>query len=804
MSIVEKLKAQPCTVVAKSYTPGIGEAVADRTINRVVGTVKETWSDVADRVALGNTLLLNKASGPDEEEYLSEFALLRKHLRKANLLMSGRHLQHGDENQPNRNMEVFTNCSTSPTSANLFHLLLNGSGVGRSYDDCFMVVDWSYMPNIVCAIDSTHEDVQSGEIRCVSQYDAKHLYESDVSRTHTFVVPDTREGWAQAVERIEWMTFQKRFKDDALIIDFSQVRPRGTPIMGMQGRPASGPGPLISAIENVGRIKHTTMPNWRKTLYVDHYLAECVLVGGARRAARMSTKTWRDKCVLDFIRVKENGHLWSSNNSVTVDSEFWSYVGQKSEFSHNPKMCRWAHKVFNAICEHSYYDNSGEPGIINVDKLVRKGDYKEYETGKYFTSAKYSAEPETKAIWDAIIKVVVDHPNPMIVNPCGEVPLSILGGFCVIADWVPYHSESVEDAEEAIRAACRALIRVNQMESVYNREVKRTNRIGIGFTGLFEYAWKFFGFGFRDLIDEEKSIEFWKTISYFRRAIDDECEKYSKHLGVAVPHTNTVVKPAGTTSKLFGLTEGAHLPSMREYIRWVQFRNGDPLISEYRAVGYPIRELKVYKGSTIVGFPTQLEICKLGMGDKLVIASEATPEEQYQWLHLLEKYWINGVDEQGNLLESNTGGQVSYTLKYNKRCVSFEQFAQTLYQGQSKVRCCSVLPDTNAEESVFEYLPEQAVSKGEYELILQSINSAATVVEDIGKEHVDCANGACPVDFNSGDKEPNQGSTGEQAWFIKNTRRVVAGPFNNKPEALKELKVLRGKDNRIKYEIFKK
>jgi hypothetical protein len=38
------------------------------------------------------------------------------------------------------------------------------------------------------------------------------------------------------------------------------------------------------------------------------------------------------------------------------------------------------------------------------------------------------------------------------------------------------------------------------------------------------------------------------------------------------------MKPAGTTSKLFGLTEGAHLPSMREYLRWVQFRNGDPLI----------------------------------------------------------------------------------------------------------------------------------------------------------------------------------------------------------------------------------
>ena len=36
--------------------------------------------------------------------------------------------------------------------------------------------------------------------------------------------------------------------------------------------------------------------------------------------------------------------------------------------------------------------------------------------------------------------------------------------------------------------------------------------------------------------------------------------------------TVTTVKPAGTTSKLFGLTEGAHLPARRQYLRWVQFK----------------------------------------------------------------------------------------------------------------------------------------------------------------------------------------------------------------------------------------
>ena len=49
--------------------------------------------------------------------------------------------------------------------------------------------------------------------------------------------------------------------------------------------------------------------------------------------------------------------------------------------------------------------------------------------------------------------------------------------------------------------------------------------------------------------------------------------KVRQGAGVNVPHTNTTIKPSGTVSKLFALTEGAHLPSMREYIRWVQYRS---------------------------------------------------------------------------------------------------------------------------------------------------------------------------------------------------------------------------------------
>lgn len=736
-------------VIARKYHEGMGQAVADRTINRKKenGEVEE-WADVARRVALGNVLLVNgKVQKLDIE---TEYTVMNKHLRQATLLMSGRHLQHGDELQPTRNMEVFTNCSTAAFSFLEFYNLLNGSGVGRSYDNDLMIVNWSNMPHIVCCVSNMHGDVQSGRILPSPREDAEHMYEKEKNenRLHVFEVPDTREGWAKAVEIIECMAFQERFSEDVLLIDFSKVRPYGSPIGGMQDRPASGPGPLMDAIRKMALIKHTHMANWRKTMFVDHYLAECVLVGGARRAARMSTKYWKDLDVLDFIKIKEQGHLWSSNNSVVVDAEFWDYVKNHNKILTTNSMCIHAHNVFEAIVHHAYFDNSGEPGIINGDKLQEKGYLNIYNADPNFAESKrYKLEKATLEINKRLISALQQKPVKMIVNPCGEVPLLVIGGYCVIADVVPYFAQDLDDAEEAVRVAVRALIRTNTMDSMYNMEVKRTNRIGVGFTGLHEFAWKFFKYDFRDLINEERSKDFWMAIARFKRAVDEEAASYSKHLGVEVPHTNTVIKPAGTTSKLFGLSEGAHLPSMREYLRWVQFRSDDPRIEEYRAKGYPVRELQVYKGTTIVGYPTQPEICCLDIGDRLVTATEATPEEQYQWLRLVEKYWIVGVDTEGHPLTSETGGQVSYTLKYDKQLVDAEHFAETLKNGQSTIRCCSVLPISDT--SAFEYLPEEQTTKQEFEQIVEAIQrSGKPLNEDVDFTHVDCSSGACPVDFN--------------------------------------------------------
>ena len=738
------------TTKTRKYWNGMGNAVADRTINRRKADGKiETWADVAERVALGNSLL-----EPRPLFQAAERARLKHHLRQASTLLSGRHLQHGDETQPTRNIEVFVNCATSASTFLMFYLLLNGSGVGRCYDDDMIAADLNQMPIVVCAINIEHKDVEAGHIQgYTTRRDAEHLYAG--RRITVFEVPDSREGWAKAIELIERMAFEKR-RNEVLILDFSKVREKNRPIMGMQGRPASGPGPLMTAIMNIARLRDAGMAPWRAAMYTDHYAAECVLVGGARRAARMAAKTWRDRSVLDFIEVKRGGFLWSSNNSVMIDEEFRAAVRKVGNCPNAHIDDLWsngyltenewhAYRVFEALSKAAYYDRTGEPGTINVDRLTQNdAGIESYADGMFAGSAKYQLDAETIPLMQELAGRTLDSQCKVITNPCGEIVLLALGGYCVIGDVVPFHAKDDADAEDAFRTTVRALIRTNLMDALYKREIARTNRIGVGMTGFHEWVYARFGYTWHDIIDEEKSKPMWLMVARFKRAVVDEAARYAAELGVVVPHTNTCFKPAGTTSKLFGLTEGAHLPAMREFIRWVQFRDDDPLIKKYKAKGYPVRVLKVYKGHTIVGFPTRPSICQLNGGDWVVTAAEATPTEQYQFLRLLEKYWLTGTAEDGNLPLAESGNQVSYTLKYDPNLVSFDQFQAMLIEGQFGVRCCSVM--AQEDRSAYEYLPEQGTTKAEYEAIAAEIQGDGED-EDIGIEHVDCGGGACPISF---------------------------------------------------------
>jgi ribonucleoside-triphosphate reductase (formate) len=185
------------------------------------------------------------------------------------------------------------------------------------------------------------------------------------------------------------------------------------------------------------------------------------------------------------------------------------------------------------------------------------------------------------------------------------------------------------------------------------------------------------------------------------------------------------------------LTEGAHLPARRQYLRWVQFRggpDGDPLVADYAARGYPVRALETFPGVTVVGFPTLPLIQRLGIGERLVTAPEATPEEQYRWLELLERHWIG----------EHRGNQVSYTLKIATDRVGLDAFRDILRRHQPRLRCCAVLPSRPDRDLGYEYLPEEEVTPARFARILACISDPG-VAEAVDLARLQCEAGVCPV-----------------------------------------------------------
>lgn len=349
-------------------------------------------------------------------------------------------------------------------------------------------------------------------------------------------------------------------------------------------------------------------------------------------------------------------------------------------------------------------------------------------------SKKYQLSNDAQKLYQYMFNIIDNVKYPHICNPCGEANLNIKGNYCTLSDIVPFFCNTLDEVKDIAKLAIRFLIRTNTMDAIYSDEVKRTNRTGLGMTGIFEFAWKFFGYGFRDLINEEISQDFWNFINELRLTIEEEGCRYSDELGLNHPHTFTVIKPSGSISKLFALTEGAHLPAYRWYLRWVQFQNNDSLLEEYREKGYPVKALTTYPNVSVVGFLTKPLICSLGMGDKLITAQEATPEEQYKWLMLLEKYWLGP-----------NGGQVSYTMKFPTDKITLQEFRETFQKYQPLIRCCSVLPiiSNDALKTMYEYLPEEEITEEEYNKIEYRIKRVMDAM--FSENDLLCSSGSCPL-----------------------------------------------------------
>ncbi len=699
--------------------------------------------------------------GESGKPVVNEFEETLKLSKQGVMAYAGRHLQHGDRNQKNKLGELLTNCSTAMMNWTSFWLLLKGSGVGREYSADICWVDWDFMPECRFVLEGPNQWGEGGhpdyEPWIETLQSARHKYDSESERVRWFEVDDSAEGWVKIIQVLETASFHKNNKDHLFIFDLTKIRRKGSPIGGQQDRPASGPVPLIQALLKVTSIKGAGMRPWKQALFIDDYLAGCVALGGIRRSARMAVKYWKDRDVLEFADIKREGFLTTANNSILVDAEFWSLVRDPTN---RTSWAVHARRVFAAATEAAYRDGTGEPGFINVDKLSWSDEgvasiTAENYIDKFYEDNVISVHRKTREMIAYLLEKAKQKKYRVIVNPCSEIPIAVWGAYCTIGDVCGTYAKTPQELKRACWLMARAMMRVNLMKLMYGAEVKRTMRIGVGLIGLYEFAWNHFKLNLHEILladlpeDSpkvraaveldpgvyERSLKFAAFIEECRLAVEESAKEFADELGVNVPHTFLTMKPAGTVSKVMDSTEAANAPTNNFYLRNNQYPKDDPQYLVLRERGYPWRDIShAYPGHHIIGFPTKQTISEM-MGDKVVVAASLTPEDQYAWLRWLEKHWLGG---DGN------NGQVSYTMKYYPEKVSYEQFQKILIEEQSSVRCCSWMQIMDM--SKFPYQPEEPITAAQYDAYMSDIDRVQT--EGYSEDELQCESGVCPIERN--------------------------------------------------------
>lgn len=396
-----------------------------------------------------------------------------------------------------------------------------------------------------------------------------------------FIVPDTREGWVELLDRTLRSAFEND-KDSGFSYSTQLVRGKGTAIKSFGGI-ASGPEDLCQGIANIAGVLASRAGKQLRPidcLDIICLIGGIVVAGNVRRSAIIAIGDHDD---IQYLRAKrwDLGNIpnWrsNSNNSVVCNDfallpeEFWQgYLG------------------------------NGEPyGLINL-KLARAcgrlGDtqYKDKKVRGF--------------------------------NPCAEQSLEDYETCCLAEIFLP----NVENAEELFDIAS-LLYRVNKHSLTLPCHLKETEaivhrnmRMGIGITGYLQAT------------EEQRS---WLSETYER--LRDFDKQYSEAHGWPVSIKLTTVKPSGTLSLLPGVTAGIH-PAYSKYTkRRIRFASNSPIVDVVRSAGYQVEYKREFDGS--IDYGTVVAEFPLRYPEGTTTATETTALRQLDTVKRLQQEWSDNA-----------------------------------------------------------------------------------------------------------------------------------------------------------------
>lgn len=390
-----------------------------------------------------------------------------------------------------------------------------------------------------------------------------------------FIVPDSREGWVQLLEK----TLEAHFiTGRGFSYSTVCVRGKGTPIKGFGGL-ASGPEDLCLGIERINKVLNDRAGNKVRpidALDIMNIIGAIVVSGNVRRSAQIAIGDCDD---IQFLRAKrwDLGTIPSwramSNNSVVcsdmsmLPDEFWDG-----------------------------YNGNGEPyGLINLKTsraMGRLGDFR------------------------------FPDPDVMGYNPCAEQSLAPYETCCLAEVYLPNIK-----SKSRLHQVLKHLYRINKHSLSLDCHLPETEaivhknmRMGIGVTGYLQAT------------EEQRN---WLPEAYeMLREFD---KNYSAQHGFPTSIKLTTVKPSGTLSLLAGVTPGAHPAYSQYYIRRVRMASNIPLVEDCRKAGYPVEFQRNFDGSedrgtVVVSFP-------VSHPDGTVIAADMSAVDQLEVIKRLQSEW---------------------------------------------------------------------------------------------------------------------------------------------------------------------
>ena len=508
--------------------------------------------------------------------------------------------------------------------------------------------------------------------------------------TNPFKVADSREGWVNLL-RIVLNAFVGR-GDLPLNIDYSDIRPYGTPIKGFGGV-ASGPKPLNDLITKVKGVLNTPGEFITTTQIVDIFnlIGVCVVAGNVRRTAEIMFGDPSDE---KFAKLKDPtalNDLYSKRYELEQAGEDLTYIDDQIA-NHPLRTHRWAsnNSIFAEV-GMSYtkiaesIKANGEPGLVWLDTMRQWGR-------------------------------MIDPPNDkdyraMGSNPCAEQTLESFE-LCCLVETFPAHHDDISDYLETLRYAylyAKTVTLIPTHDSRTNTVMNRNRRIGCSQSGIVQAMNKL---GRREYLD-------WCNIGYNK--IQELDKKYSEWLGVPGSIKTTSIKPSGTVSLLCGATPGIHFPHSEYYIRRIRIAVGSPLIEVCEKAGYPV-EQDVYdqsKKTMVVSFPVKEDHYTKGK-------TEVTIWEQMVNAVDLQHYWADN--------------QVSVTVTFKKD--EADQIASVLEAFENRLKSVSFLP---ISEHGYAQAPYETISEDEY---LQLVSQIKPMVLKQDSHEVDdkfCDGDTCSI-----------------------------------------------------------